>query len=142
MLPTHGVHRHVMVELDKRNTEILTERMRLLDAQPGPRVGDYVRLPDGKLHRFSHRWDASENPSPADVLFQTSSSGSWYLGDGWCSFSGGLDPSIPLSEIQSTDETCTGQVWFFDHNWAEANNALHVNVPFRVFTVTNPKYRR
>lgn len=133
MFPTHGIHRGRRVELDARNTEILAERMRLLDAVTGPRVGDFVRLPGGVLHRFSYRFD--------DAL-QTSAGGSWYLGDGWCSFSGTLDPSIPLGEIAPANEIMGGEVWFFDHNWAEAHNGIYLTVPFRVYEVTNPKYTR
>jgi hypothetical protein len=115
--------------LDERDATILADRGRQLDAVAGPRCGDFVRFADGRLERVSHVWDWE----PEGV--QTSEGGSWYLGGGYCSFSGGLNPSIPLGELTLTDERRLGSCWFFHHDWAEADNSVGVELPFRVYDV-------
>ena len=117
-----------MVRPDAKDQEILDERVNAWDKREGPRVGDYLILPSGEVHRFSHDW--------GDGL-QHSKGGSWYLGKGYQDFSGGLEPMISKQNMKQVNELRPGQVWFFhwDH-WA-AHNAVFASVQCRVFELIN-----
>ena len=111
---------------DSRDQAILEERRQAYDAKTGPMVGDWVRFRDGSLHRFSHNWGDS---------LQTSPGGSWYLGpDGFAGFSGALDPGIPLSALQLTEEQLPARFWFFHHGFWQAHSAVHATMPVRVYS--------
>ncbi len=118
------------------NTELLENRTAMRDEHPGPRVGDYVLFPDdmprdGKyerqVERFSHDWE--------DAL-QTSPGGSWYLGNGYASFSGSLNRSIPKVRLEDTGEVRLGSFWFFSNDHARAHNGIDVQAPCRVYRYT------
>ena len=111
--------------LDQRNDEILRTRMELLNRRPGPRVGDFVEFADGVMRRFSHNWD--------EAGLQTSDGGSWHLGNSGMSFSGSLHPCVQREDIKQTDEMRWGSAWFFSHDHWTAHNAVHVQIPLRVF---------
>ena len=106
------------------NERILEERRQAFDLFNMPRVGDYVTFPDGHEERISHDWTE-------DV--QTSSGGSWYLGKGYASFSGGLNAAIPVARLELTDEKRGGRFWFFDRDWWRASAAVYVTIPCRVY---------
>lgn len=116
--------------LDSRDAEILTSRTAALDARDaGPRCGDYIRYSDGVLRRVSYVW-------PDGV--QTSAGGSWYLGNGFCSFSGSLMRSTPLDVLTLTEDTRLGAVWFFHHDHWTAHNSVNADVSFRVYAAAVP----
>jgi hypothetical protein len=102
---------------------LVDDRMEKYNQIKGPRVGDYLRIGE-KYVRFSHDW--------GDKI-QTSKGGSFYLGDGYISFSGGLDPAIPKAELKDTGETRTGYIWVFKKDWWAANNGCDFEREFRVF---------
>lgn len=106
------------------NEELLARRIAMRDEEDGPRVGDYVIFPDGTTNRFSYDWGES---------VQTSPGGSWYLGDGYTSFSGALDPPVPKESLKDTGESQVGRFWFFDGNYARAGGGVNVEVPCRVY---------
>ncbi len=124
-----GVYRGRRLPLDPHDATIRDVRRRSLDEEPRVRCGDYVEFADGVVRRVSHvhRWEGEEE------LVQTSGGGSWYLGDGYASFSGSLYPSVGASTLTRTDERREGLVWFFHHDWHEAHNGVSVTVPFRVY---------
>lgn len=113
--------------LDQRDQDILTHRIAAFNAVEGPHVGDYVAFADGVTRRISHIW-------PDGV--QTSDDGSFYLGEGYMSFSGSLYVSVPTETLTLTDETCEAGAWFFHHNHHTAHNGINVIVPVRVWTST------
>lgn len=116
---------------DTRDAEILAARTRLLDERPGPRVGDFVVFANSVTRRISYVWPWPED----DMGVQTSAvgGGSFYLGEGYVSFSGSLYRCVPASTLTRTSETRDGDVWFFHHDWAEADNGVHARLPFRVY---------
>lgn len=116
--------------LDERDTAILARRTAMLDADTDLRVGDFVRFADGTLRRVSHIW-RDEQDRPESV--QTSNGGTYYLGDGYVSMSGGLYRGVPASTLSLTAESRDGWVWFFHHDWTRAHNGVDVMVPFRVY---------
>jgi hypothetical protein len=123
-----------MPEFDFRDAAILADRELLFNRNTGPRVGDFVRLADGTLHRFTHDW------SPKHGIQITSSldpaQGSFHLSRvGLASYSGGLDPCIPYARIRDTGEKRKGRFWFFHHDYATAHNGVNVEIECRVYEV-------
>lgn len=117
-------------EADERDHQIVAARLAALDEREGPRVGDFVIFADGVIRRFSHDWD--------EHGLQTSDGGSWYLGDGYISFSGGLHPTIKRDTLTLAAEHRDAAVWIFHHDMAAAHRGVHVTVPLRVFHCTLP----
>lgn len=118
------------------NEELLDNRTTLRDGQTGPRVGDYVLFPDDMprdglyeryIERISHDWGDG---------VQTSPGGSWYLGDGFASFSGSLNSTIPKARLEDTGETKLGSFWFFKGDYARAHNGVDVMASCRVYRYT------
>ncbi len=119
-------------EFDARDGEILAANLEAWNARGGPRVGDWCKMPDGKMCRFTHDWGED---------IQTTSRyypghGSFFFGRGYMDYSGGLDPAILKSRLIDTGETKPGAAWFFHHNEARASNGVYFNVDCRVFEVT------
>jgi hypothetical protein len=113
--------------LDDRDLGILHQRALAYDKIPGPRIGDWVRWAGGSYARFCHDW--------GDQLQTTDgpNGGSFYLGDGYISYSGGLDPGILKSTLHQTGELKLGSVWFFHHDSAGGGRGVHAQMDFRVF---------
>ena len=109
---------------DARDQEIAEQRIKKWDECQGPRVGDYCIMPDGTYERFAYDW--------GDAL-QTCINGSFYLGDGYASMSGGLNPSIPKSQIFPTGEIKKGWFWIFHHDYWTAHNGVNLRAGCRVF---------
>jgi 3'-phosphoadenosine 5'-phosphosulfate sulfotransferase (PAPS reductase)/FAD synthetase len=96
-----------------------------------PRIGDYVRFQTGELERFSHDWDEGLQTSPVWA-------GSHYLcSHGNASFSGGLNPSIRIESLTLTEESASGDFWFFHHNMAGAGRGIRFSIPCRVYVTTS-----
>src|SRR3990167_7939395 len=121
---------------DARDQQLLDARITNRNALPGPRVGDFVIMRDGAIHRFSHDWqegglqtsEASYNPE------RPWAGGSWYLGSsGLSSFSGGLDPIIKREHLAEVGYERNGSFWFFHHDIPRAHCGVTVSVPCRVF---------
>jgi hypothetical protein len=123
---------HTHAHLDERDTEILEQRVNRLNAEPGIRVGDFVRFADGVLRRVSYVWRGQTD------RIQTATSGSFYLGDGFVEMSGGHFLSVPATTLELTDEVWPGAVWFFHHHHRRAHNGTDATIDFRVFTCGLP----
>lgn len=119
------------IKMAQNNLAILKDRIEQYDKIEGPRVGDYLELPFGMFTRFTHAWD--------DGIQIGGGSGSYYLGNGHISYSGGLDPSIEYEFLKPTDKKKDGMVWFFHENSAGGGRGVHFYMPFRVFTLA-PEY--
>jgi hypothetical protein len=92
----------------------------------GPRVGDYVRHPDGKLTRFTYDW--------GDGLQAGGGRGSYHLTRcGFASYSGGLSAGIPRDRLTRTGETMPGEFWFFLDGWTGAHRGVSISIPCRVY---------
>jgi len=120
-------------EFDQRDAEILNKRESSFNSVTGPRVGDFLKTPDGVL-RLTHDWGDSiqttvraKHPCYGDASF--------YLGDGYASFSGSLDSAIDKTLLRDTGETMPGSFWFFHHDFAGAGRGVHCKMACRVFEV-------
>jgi len=117
------------LELDERDRDILFKRVQERDEIEGPKVGDFVRFPDGRLERFTYDWDDA-----IQTTMKGFGEGSFYLHEnGGSSYSGGLDPAIPKECLTKLPEIKDGRFWFFHHNYATAHNGVDVMVPCRVY---------
>ena len=124
-----------MMTRQDRNNQIFEERKAAYDAIPGVRVGDYVRLPGGTHTRITHTWQDRKG-QPSTVQTGGSPGGQYYLGDGYISYSGELDPGVHASRLRLLDYTMRGSVWFFKENWPRANGGINYAMDFRVFGYT------
>jgi hypothetical protein len=120
-------------QFDNIDAEILAKKEILFNELPGPRVGDFLRTPEGYL-RFTHDWDdaiqttvKASHPCHGDASF--------YLSEGSVSFSGSLAPAIDKTLLQDTGEKMDGSFWFFHHNSAGAERGVYCKIPCRVFEV-------
>lgn len=121
-------------ELDERDRQIMRERRDSIELIEGPRVGDYVEFADGITRRVSHVWSTEDWGDTAGV--QTSDGGSFYLGNGYVSFSGSLCTLVRMGTLTLTNERRPGRAWFFHHDWAMRDNGVDVTIPFRVYRCT------
>jgi hypothetical protein len=124
-------------KFDAQDAAILENRERLFNLVDGPRVGDFLKVGDGQFLRFTHDWDDSiqttvhaKHPCHGDASF--------YLSDGYASFSGSLDPSIPKDQLHDTGEKQEGSFWFFHHNHACASNGVYFRIKCRIFERHEP----
>jgi hypothetical protein len=121
----------VRPEIDERDREILADRQAAYERRPGPRVGDWVLMPDGSARRFTYDWGDGLQTTCGD-----GDAGSFYIGDGYLSYSGTLDHTIPRERLRECPgDALPGRVWFFHHDWHRADNGVHFEIPFRVFQV-------
>ena len=120
----------------KQNSTLLRKRVRLLNKKKGPRVGDWMILKNGVMTRFTHDWGFWRKEDLGIQIGdreRTGDCGSFYLGDGYCSYSGSLDPPILHKNLRRTNNKKLGRVWFFDHDHAFANNGIDFEIKFRVY---------
>lgn len=111
------------------NEEILKERTESYNSIHGARVGDFLKLPNGEYTRFTEEWDDSLQTGG------TNSSRGYYLGNGFCEYSGSLDSGVQKADILPTDEKKKGFIWFFKNNQAIAHNGAEFEIEFRVFSL-------
>ncbi|BDI20966.1 hypothetical protein ANSO36C_67680 (plasmid) [Nostoc cf. commune SO-36] len=114
-------------EIDEKDWIILEERAIAFAKETEPMSGDFLEFADGIIRRISHVWPDS---------VQSSTSGSWYLGLSYMSFSGGLYTGIPSETLSIQEEKRMGSCWFFHHGYQTAHNAINVKVPCRVWKTT------
>ncbi len=127
-----------METFDARDAEILKEREAGFNRVQGPRVGDFLRTPEGYL-RFTHDW-GNGIQTTCRPGHPCSGDGSFYLGtDGYVSFSGWLDPSIDKAKLHQTEETQDGSFWFFHHDSWGADRDVSFKIPCRVFELVTVK---
>lgn len=113
-----------------RNAAAYAERVQAFNKRPGPRVGDFCRMLDGSLRRFTYDWGKSIQVTS----FATEGQGcNFYLCVGGADYSGGLDPGVEKEKLQATSELRPGRFWFFDENWPGANRGRWFDIDCRVY---------
>jgi len=115
-------------EIDERDKEILQHRLNEWSTRNGPRIGDWCEMLDGSLRRFTHDWGDS-----IQVTSSLTGLGSFYFGDGYMSYSGGLNRAINKEQLVDTGKTINGPVWFFHHDYWMAHNGVYFKVPCKVY---------
>lgn len=110
------------------NQEILVKRQELFLADNTIKVGDVVIRPDGSKSRVAYVWKIDP------VTVQLSDGiGSFYLADGFMSYSGSLNNGIPINHFSLTPELTPSPAWFFDHDIPRAYAGIVVNVNCRTW---------
>jgi hypothetical protein len=115
---------------DDKDVAIARERLTEWNSRPGPRVGDWVKMLDGTLRRFTHDWGTDIQTTLASGV-----DASFYFYGSCMSFSGSLDRAIPKASLVETAEIKPGNAWFFHHNSSGAGRGVYFTVPCRVFEV-------
>lgn len=113
---------------DERNAAILAARQVLLDKHTGIKQGDFAVI-NGKLTRVCHVWNDSVQLTDGEF------SGSFYLGEGFADYSGGLNPGVDKTRFRLTGERREGNVWFFSENMHMAHNGYRCKAFFPVWEV-------
>jgi hypothetical protein len=118
-------------QFDEHDAEILSNREAAFNRIHGPRVGDFLKMPEGFL-RFTHDWSdkiqttvRAKHPCYGDASF--------YLSDGYASFSGSLDPAIDKASLRDTGEKMLGSFWFFHHDCVGAGRGVHFTINCPIF---------
>ena len=112
--------------MDADNVVILASRQAYLDTRQGIGVGDFV-IDGEKTYRVAHHWGDSLQ------LTDGRYGQSFYLGNGYVEFSGGLNSPIDIGKFEPTDERRQGHVWFFSQHHVGAHNGYHTEAAFRVW---------
>lgn len=123
--PAPGQAKNHGVIFDEKDAALLAEKTAIWEKRIGPRVGDFIRMKNGTLSRFTHDWD--------DEIQTGGECGSYYFFGSGASYSGGLDPSIKKTTFSNTGEMKLGEFWFFHHNESRAFNGVYVLVPCRIY---------
>lgn len=121
---------HLNILLDAQDRTILSERALKYQNLTGPRVGDFVQMPDGSLRRFTHDWGKD-----IQTTLPATGGGSFYLTeDGHASYSGGLDSAIMKDRLKLiSGRGMAGLFWFFHHGIRRAHNAVHCSITCEVY---------
>jgi len=121
--------------LDPKNLDMLQTRLIEREKITGPRVGDWLRRLDGSESRITYVWDF--DGEGAHVQDGGTVCGRFYMQPtGHLSYSGGLNPGLPESVLELTEETKDGWVWFFDRDWHAANCGVDFKITERVWKQT------
>jgi hypothetical protein len=121
--------------ISETNLKILKERFERFEKRTGPRIGDYLILPNGCKRRFTHDWGAEIQITLWGIC------GSFYLSHGGgVSFSGGLDSGLSVEKMVKTEEVQMGKFWFFANNEVRAHNSIDVLMPCAVWQYTDEDY--
>jgi hypothetical protein len=123
-------------DLDPLDLKLMQERARTWQRASacGPMVGDFVDMPDGSRRRFTHDWGDSIQTT-CGPAHPCSNDQSFYLGEGFASFSGSLDPAIRKCKLAPAGEYAVGRFWFFHHEQARAHNGVKVSMFCKVWRV-------
>jgi hypothetical protein len=115
-------------ELDERDQQILKEYQDAFLARTEPKQGDWVRFSDGTMRRIAQVWKNEENKPDSIQTDHSKFGSSFYLGNGYMSFSGGLFSGVPFSTFTRTNETKEANAWIFHHGHTQAHNGIFVKV--------------
>ncbi len=118
--------------MNERDKQILAIRQAAFITRTAAKAGDVIRFNDGKLARMAHVWDDCIQPTIHI------NSGSFYVGEGYMSYSGGLESSIPMDKFTRTNETIPARAWFFHNDWAQAHNGIDVMIDCPVWECDAP----
>lgn len=115
---------------DEKDAEIRNDRVENRRELDGPQVGDWIELRDGTRVQIAYVWEDRVQPRSVTC------GGSVFLCEsGRGSFSGGLDPAIPLDRIEKTGEMREAAFWFFHHGFSGAQRGVKTTVEVPVWKV-------
>lgn len=111
--------------LDVDSRPILAEAAAAREDIAGPRVGDYVRHPDGDVTRLTYDW--------GDGIQAGGGRGSFHLfRSGGVSYSGGLSGIIPRDRLRHAG-AAWGAFWIWKGGLSGAHRGVTVHLPCRLY---------
>lgn len=117
-----GAVEEYTAKLADRDAGLFLEFVDAYASLEGIRMGDFVQWVDGTYSRVSHHWGDSVQTTRANQ-------GSFYVSrHGSVSFSGSLDPSIPLEHLEPTGEMMAGNCWTFSGDFPGASRGVWASV--------------
>ena len=120
--------------MNEKNKSILDTRQAAILARSEIGAGDFIRVDDVYL-RVAYVW-RDENNKAVHAQTTHERAGSYYMGDGYMSYSGSLDHGMPTVSLERTDELKAGRAWFFSDDWPKAHNGIDVVVDSHVWNYT------
>src|SRR5204862_6361015 len=94
----------------ERDFHLLEARINNFNGRQGPRVGDFVIMPDETFLRFTHDW--SDVGGGIQTTCPESTNQSFYFSEqGFCDYSGSLDEPLPIEALGDTLQNRQGSVW-------------------------------
>jgi hypothetical protein len=126
------------MNIDPQDTKILKSREKAFKAIKEPKPGDFIHFADGTLKRIAHVW--TDENGKAESIQPTAYAGdiSFYLGTGYMSYSGSLNPGIPAEKFTRTKKSLPGQCWIFHHDYAGAGRGINVKIMCPVWNCNQP----
>ena len=110
-----------------RQWNVLAKWVARFNEIDGPRVGDFVQMPDGDFRRFCHDWGKEIQITPSEHC------GSFNIDGGHCDYSGSLEPSIEKRFLRFSHSFKLGRVWFFKDAIPAGHSGIDAEIPCRVF---------
>jgi hypothetical protein len=132
LLELEAMHRHKIDQ--QKNMHLFIKRRDKYNRRKGPREGDWVIEKNGKISRITYIW-TDEKGIPFQIQTGGSKYGSFYLGNGYISYSGSLDHGHKPNKLRMLKRKMEGQVWFFKDNMWGAHRSVDFMMEFRVFKV-------
>lgn len=114
--------------LDETDQAILSTRQAKYNTEHDVQVGEFIRFSDGTIRRISYIWP--DGVQSTDNRFGPMS---FYLGDGYVSYSGSLYRCVPRDSLKLTNEKESGGFWFFHHDFPTAHNGVDFMIPCRIW---------
>jgi hypothetical protein len=111
-----------------KNEDLIKLREVAFNNIEGPRLGDYVIMPNYGYERICN--DLDDRVQTTDGRFGSSFH---MFEDGCCSFSGGLNQPIGKDDFELTDQGKEGSFWFFSEGIVGAGRGHHFNLMCRVY---------
>lgn len=116
---------------DDLDEQLRTQGLGIWNNIHGARIGDYVELSCGTLHRISLL--TADHFQLAEPRFGASYYWAWW----YCSFSGGHKPVLyDRSALESTGTVRDGDAWMFHHDQPGAHRGVSCTIPCRVYRLT------
>ena len=125
-----------MSELDEKDAALLARKIFSFNERQGPRVGDFVLMPDGEYRRCTHHLGSDMQLTRMGEVDKAD----FYLGPSGMHYSNTLEPTVPKAALILLDETRKGSAWFFHHDIPNTGRggSVRVHVPCRVFCYGTP----
>lgn len=111
-----------------KNKELIADLTKKFNSHEGPRVGDWVRMPDYSMEQFSHDW--GDEIQTTDGRFGRSF---FMCNNGKGSFSGGLNSAILKEYLTLTEEAKETTFWMFSEGRSGAHRGVNFNILCRVY---------
>jgi len=116
--------------LSSRDFEIMLSRQTALYQRETPGEGDWVIFADGVERRISYTWPDGVQTSG----YNGGDGGSYYLGEGYVSYSGPLFGTVPTATLRRDSLGYrAGRVWFFHNDVHMAHNGVDTLAWFKVW---------